>query len=136
MREIKFRVWCEFEINGRTEKSMESPASWFLMTQTGKLWTYDPGEVPQPISAGYKKAIKLFYIELNDFDENEIYDGDILEFYNAQYTKEKMEVQWINSDTHCGWNVSSAFIQSGNARIVGNRYENPELLEKKKCTSN
>jgi len=45
MKENKFRVYCEIEFEGKITKSMESPASWFLMTQTGKLWTYDPGEL-------------------------------------------------------------------------------------------
>ena len=129
MRENKYRVWCEFEINGKIEKSMESAASWFLLTQTGKLWSYGPTESPQPLGKEYKKAIPLFYIGFKDFDDEEIYDGDIIEFYNAQYTKEKKEVKFINNNDYCGWNISSSFSSAGNARVVGNIYENPDLLE-------
>lgn len=69
------------------------------------------------------------YIELEDFDETEIYKGDVLEFYNVQYTKETKEVKFINNHNFCGWNISQAFIQSGQARVIGNVHENPELEE-------
>ena len=129
MREIKFRVYCEYEFEGKLEKGMESPASWFLLTQGGELWTYEPMAPPQPLSKEYIKTIPLFYTGLKDFDEEDICEGDILEFHNVQYTKEIMSVQWTNNNTYCGWNISSTFVQSGNARIIGNIYENPELIK-------
>ena len=128
MKENKFRVYCEFEINGELHKSMESPASWFMLTQTGKLWTYDPGETPRPLEKEYKKAIALFYTGVKDFDEDEIYNGDIVEFYNVQYTKERKEIKFINNNDYCGWNISPNFVLAGSARVIGNIYENPELL--------
>ena len=129
MREIKFRVWCEFEFSGNSVKCMESEASWFLLTQIGKLWTRDPGEAPRPLEKEYKKTIPLFYTGVKDFDKIEIYEGDIIEFYNVQYTKEKKEVKFVNNNDYCGWNISPNFVLAGNARIVGNVYENPELLK-------
>lgn len=129
MKENKFRVYCEFEFDGELHKSMESPASWFLLTQTGKLWTYDPGETPRPLEKNYKKAIPLFYTGVKDFDTNEIYEGDIIEFYNVQYTKEKKEVKFVDNNDCCGWNISPNFVLAGSARIIGNIYQNPELLK-------
>ncbi|MEE9510400.1 MAG: YopX family protein [Candidatus Bathyarchaeia archaeon] len=140
MREITFRVWCEFELDGELHKSMESPASWFMLTQTGKLWTYDPGEIPRPLEKNYKKAIPLFYTGLKDKNGKEIYEGDVVK--NQSGTPfivrwETMAGKW--SRQHIGSGVQT----EGSLReiqhlplwieheIIGNIHENPELLEEK-----
>ena len=123
--ELIYRVYCEFKIDGELHKSMESPASWFLMTQMGKLWTYDPGETPHPLAKEYKKAIPLFYTGLKDKNGKEIYEGDIL------------VLKFQNGDICCNDFVLRNFIEDSYAllgdkyikEIIGNIYENPELLK-------
>ena len=140
MRESKYRVYCEFELNGELHKSMESPASWFLLTQTGKLWTYDPGETPRPLEKNYKKAIPLFYTGLKEKIKNgkEIYEGDIVkyEWYpSEEHMGTKTEIKEITFNEGCFKVGEWAFyecmsIDRGkvDVKIIGNIYENPELL--------
>lgn len=78
MEENQFKVYCEIEVDGKSHKSMESPASWFLMTQTGKLWSHSPGEIARPLEKEYKVAIPLFYTGLKDGNGDKIYKGDII----------------------------------------------------------
>lgn len=127
MKENKFRVYCEIEFEGKITKSMESPASWFLLTQTGKLWSYDPFVVPQPLEKEYKKAIPLFYTGLKDKNGKEIYEGDIL---NLRYKDEEPNVIVLRNlivDTY--WISDELGFKDSTVEIIGNIYENPELLK-------
>jgi len=144
MKENIFRVYCEFEFEGKLEKCMESPASWFLMTQTGKLWTYDPGEIPRPLEKEYKKAIPLFYTGLKDKNGKEIYEGDLIQVsdigiaeivygfhvtskddWSVEHGTMGFTLKWAGTDDYSELQPSKEF------EIIGNIYENPELLERK-----
>lgn len=127
MKENKFRVYCEIEFEGETYCKMESPASWFLMTQAGELWSHDPGEIPHPLEKEYKKAIPLFFTGKKDNDGKELYFDDIIQKYVGENKFGKVAikslddlVQLINEITESGINFE----------IVGNIYENKNLLDK------
>ena len=136
MRENKFRVYCEFEFDGELHKSMESPASWFLMTQTGKLWTNDSGQPPRPLGKEYKKAIPLFYTGLKDKRGEEIYQGDLIKNESGRIC----EVKWlrgygrwdafvrkiVKDDSQIGFNPED---WRRCVEIIGNKYMNPGLLK-------
>jgi len=136
VRENKFRVYCEIEFEGRITKCMESSASWFLLTQTGKLWSYGVGQIPQPLEKEYKVAIPLFYTGLKDRDGTEIYKGDIVK-WQAGYYKAKRNQTVIDSvifEEGCfktkKYKMPIAAIPD--CEIIGNIYENPELMQEEK----
>ena len=146
MREHKFRVYCEFEIDGELHKVMESEASWFLLDQVGRLWSYGPLKAPQLIGKEYIKAIPLFYTGLNDKNGKEIYDGDIISAYdrevaieNNRIEKNRPLVKGIVKYEPPGFFISipnkipANFLEFNNDSepydIIGNIHENPELLE-------
>lgn len=135
MRENKFRVWCEFEFEGEIIKKMEGPESWFLISQAGKLWTYEPDSVPQPLDKAYKVAIPLFYTGLKDKNGKEIYEEDIdsrgriveyLVNMSGYYLMKNGEGFHLCHDQ----NVLNGCIK--HIEIIGNKRENPEILEAKK----
>ena len=144
MRENKFRVYYEFKFQGKIEKGMASPASWFLIPQTGKLWTYEPDSAPQPISKEYIKAIPLFYTGKKDKKKNEVYDGDIVNvkpFSDISLKWSTGEVKWIAEyftwGVKCFYENSKEFYtylfqQIDEIEKIGNIYENPELFKEEK----
>lgn len=140
--ELEYRVYCEFEVDGELHKSMESPASWFLLTQTGKLWSYDPGQAPRPLEKEYKKAIPLFYTGRKDLNGKKIYEGDLIQNESGRIC----EVKWHKK---CGrWDAFiKTIVENDNAsgfspeewchavKVIGNIYENSDPLKECKNAS-
>jgi len=135
MIEIKFRIWV---------KSYESMV--YLLPTMGK-YDFEDGFVLSFAVDGYDEfgaherhdvkkddVVIMQYTGLkeNAFEEDEknreIYEGDIIEFIDG----EKLVVEW-NDDT-CQWQYSDGSSLNNMSRygthkaIIGNLYENPELL--------
>lgn len=70
---MKFRVEWEAELNGEKLSGVESEASWFLVDQQGKMYSYGPMEPIRPIEKEYTKCVPLFQVgnEWLSFDEIE-----------------------------------------------------------------
>jgi uncharacterized phage protein (TIGR01671 family) len=117
MREIKFRFW------DKSDKKFRNPPfhySWF----------------------SYSDIVPMQYTELKDNNGKEIYEGDILTFYNKFHRQDDFESPyslWKVIYTDFGlYGKSGAQLESlsefrgSDIVIIGNMFENPELLENDK----
>ena len=105
MREIKFRAW---------DKRYRTWHLWGLNVnpETGAYFTGPP----------HNELIHCQFTGLHDKNGKEIYEGDILK---SETMRTLMTVKWW--DESAGFNL--AWIQGHNITVIGNIYENPELIK-------
>jgi len=129
MKEIKFRFW-----DTHNKEFITWPENVYI-AGNGKIYTYANIEADLE-----EKLIPMQYTGLKDKNGKEIYEGDIID--NGHF---KTQVYW-NEHT-CSWshkstNVDDAlyiYIASNTTfdqellfEIIGNIYENPELIKESK----
>jgi len=112
MREIKFRVWD-------IEKKQ--------MLHIHTLFLKNKDEICPP-------GILMQYTGLKDKNGKEIYEGDIVHF-QSQFSHESFTevVGWEieNGDEMGTYTGFGLFYKAKEYEVIGNIYENPELLETK-----
>lgn len=116
MREIKFRVPL-FSKDG----SFRCFHYWGFITHSSGLWF--SGFPMEPETA---QELSQQYTGLKDKNEVEIYEGDIIQWWN------KVSKPRVVESTDGGWNPFIDDCQTDGAwhyEIIGNIYENPELLK-------
>ncbi len=119
MREIKFRVWDKekerlllVDIEGMDSGSMN------VKDWDDVIYPFDEDD-----------CILMQYTGLKDKNGKEIYEGDIITIYEGEIMA---EVKFKNGAFCYFYDNEHDFTDFGNdAEIIGNIYENPELLEKK-----
>ena len=126
MREIKFKAWdtenrCFQEIDNIVIARNEMPTS----INSGKYQIQSNGQI-----------VLLQYTGLKDKNGVEIYEGDIVKYKTFYYGKEKeriVEVKWEKEATDLfGEPDFIGFLARWEGgEVIGNIYENPELLNKK-----
>ncbi len=117
MREIKFRAW------DKKEKLMVELYSIPLPNVCGE-------------GRGGMSRVYMQYTDLKDKDGNDIYEGDIIEtrYYNfikkhwARWRRKKV-ITYKKYIWHQGFNIAGGTPGKTEYRIIGNIYENPELLQ-------
>jgi len=118
MREIKFRAW-----HNRFKEMKYNPSIWGssrggideLNTMLSNMQDDD-------------KFILMQYTGVKDDDEKDIYEGDIIEY---TYNRDTMEtatytevVEWEENSNGVGFGINVNQMK----KIIGNIYENPELI--------
>ena len=113
MREIKFRVWdydkMRYDVTG-------------LKCNNGLVEGFYLDDI-------YAFGHIMQYTGINDKNGKEIYEGDILEYNNIKY-----QVKWSNNfmfiltANKIGGGMLCEYSME-NMEIIGNIFENPELLE-------
>jgi hypothetical protein len=69
---------------------------------------------------------------LKDSNGKEIYEGDILKWERYPYGGPFSSVYWVSEDDgwdFSGWMIKESENQRGKCEIVGNIFENPELIK-------
>ena len=121
MREIKFRAFY------KPNRKMYEVLTLDIIDQKALIENNDNPEVPL---RGYSKMSDMELIQytgLKDKHQKEIYEGDIVEYFNNELAVVVYEHGsfWIKG-IHC---MDSYHELRGYIEVIGNIYENSELLE-------
>ena len=122
MREIKFRIWDE------AERQM---MSWEEVDERDKTGVYQFLDMIE--EDGFEV---MQYTGLKDIDSRDIYEGDICEAEQMLYpltgtrtgVVKYLDGSYLLEDLN-GLDGDFLFSETAETRIIGNIYENPELLE-------
>jgi len=131
MREIKFRAW---------DKIHKEMSTWPSLYDNPNLWEYILSHNEQ-FENWIGDIVLMQYTGLKDKNGTEIYEGDILLFnnsHNGMNRKWKCVVKYRGGSFVCEYPVDGVYnhFDSWNVpkvtwEVIGNIYENPELLEEK-----
>ena len=134
MREFKFRVWSI------EEKQFISPNILEVFDESGDLTAFQyikTGKL-NPLYMPVENYIIQQYTDLKDKNKKEIYEGDILDFTARYKQTGPVEVIYYGASFGCVvtddgglkefWNLSH-IVQQHYPEIIGNIFENPELLK-------
>ncbi|MBA7499211.1 hypothetical protein ES704_01951 [subsurface metagenome] len=122
MREIKFRYIFE-DKEGKKHTLTESIEE--LETHT---------DIPLNITLGWKLIARDEYTGLKDKNSKEIYKGDIVRHYDSFPSEQNQQVVWHEHGFYFAWKdglINHRLMSTEFFEVIGNIYENPELLEGK-----
>jgi len=123
-REIKFRAWIETGKFKYMNYSIEFCGGLIndIFATSGK----------EPLNIYHSKITYMQYTGLKDKNGKEIYEGDILEDKWGYRFPVFFEDGCYKTDSEDFEKVNERQINYHNLKVIGNIYENPELLEEKK----
>lgn len=120
MRDFKFRAW------DKEKKAMLEPSS--INWKNGQLWVCDShGDNKIEYELINPTAELMQYTSLKDKNKKEIYEGDIVRTQNeTEYDTEPLD-EAVYFGGGAFYPVSTAPSEAW--EVIGNIYENPELLK-------
>jgi len=122
MREIKFRAWDKLTkmiyINDDLRLIFFSDGTWAIVDSTNTTWT----------SNGGHEGILMQYIG-QDNNGKEIYEGDVLKIWMDGDLQDKFYIVESVEKFYFDCNREDRYLRITKTEVVGNIYENPELLE-------
>jgi uncharacterized phage protein (TIGR01671 family) len=123
MREIKFRCW------NTINKKWHMPTEWGEEPADAYIGY---GVIPEIGFRSNKDYIWLQYTGLKDEDGEEMFENDIVFDEDGEYSKTVI-IEWDNEDARFfGKDIytgDSFSMQEIDGKIIGNIYENPDLLD-------
>ena len=115
MREIKFRTW------NKAKKS-------FVYLDLRESIANDNCYSVCVNECGARCECEIMqYTGLKDKNGKEIYEGDILQMDTPSGRKFYLVVQWKVFLDRCGWDIGEESCKF--YEVIGNKFENPELLK-------
>jgi len=123
MREIKFRAYKHVDTPGTNnggEHRMERVSGWHE-SKRHKYISLENWNSPQR----REEWTIMQYTGLKDKNGKGIYEGDILDRVINPLPKYMRVVEWRTERNRNGWNIAKGEAHE----IIGNIYENPELLK-------
>lgn len=124
MKEIKFRAWDK-------ELKKLSPVKSAEFIDKTWVTVFEDNESPRTIR--WDRLEIMQYTGLKDRNGKEVYEGDLIKhngyIYEIVYNSGGFTVK--NTDSKTAVPASNDFLANININVIGNIYENPELLEKK-----
>lgn len=132
MRELKFRVWSK-------QKSQWVENMMLLACIDGLPFAHfvevgDDKSVKHPVyNASGLECVIQQYTGLKDKKGKEIYEGDILNFSHLNYSVYWRDYEWVATCPYYHkyhWPTITPFRNVESGEIIGNIFENPELLKK------
>ena len=133
MREIKFRTWIDDEELCNEEEilhHLDENENFIPFMQDLDSWYFDDGQTLGDYFDCFDKEKIMQYTGLKDKTGREIYEGDIL--------KDEENFLWKVCTADGGWTIECidmpglqclTMTETTFYEIIGNIYENPELLE-------
>ena len=125
MREIKYRIW-DFD---KKEMIYPDDSTLIVLSNKGNYYTWDLRDEPEIFT-----NIELMqYTGLRDKNGKEIFEGDIVHSNRYEINKELYVIKYISPAYYLIneiYNLESIFKNSSDFEIIGNKFENHELLEK------